>query len=112
MTITTNKVAENFFVAAQLNADSMKDIAAQGFRAVINNRPDFEEGPNQPTHASIKASAEAAGLQYAFVPIPPSSFTPADAALMRAALANLPGPVLAFCRSGRRSAALFQAAKA
>ena len=40
----------------------MAEAAAAGFRSVINNRPDFEGGPTQPTNASIEAAARAAGL--------------------------------------------------
>lgn len=109
--LTVNKITEHFSVAPQLTAAHLSEVAALGFRSVINNRPDYEAGSDQPTHTAIKAAAEAAGLQYAYVPIPPSSFTPADVALMREALALLPGPVLAFCRSGRRSTGLYQAAK-
>lgn len=109
--LAVQHITENFAVAAQLTPAHFAEVAALGFRAVINNRPDYEAGSAQPTHAALKAAAEAAGLQYAFVPIPPSSYTAADVALMRESLAALPGPVLAFCRSGRRSAGLFQVAR-
>mgnify|MGYP000040803105 CR=1 FL=1 len=34
------------FVAGQLGPDAMADAAALGFRSVVNNRPDFEHGPD------------------------------------------------------------------
>jgi len=46
--------------------------AQAGFKSVINNRPDFEGGPDQPTNASIEAAAKAAGLRYAFLPVQPA----------------------------------------
>ena len=47
----------------------MAEAAAAGFKSVINNRPDFEGGPDQPTNAAIEAAARAAGLEYAFLPV-------------------------------------------
>jgi len=40
-------------VAPQLTPPAMAEAARAGFRSVINNRPDFEGGPQQPTNASI-----------------------------------------------------------
>jgi hypothetical protein len=42
---------------------------------VINNRPDFEAGPDQPTNADIQAAATAAGLAYAYLPVAPAYLT-------------------------------------
>ena len=44
-------------VAAQLMPEAMAEAALAGFRSVINNRPDFEHGPDQPTNADIEAAA-------------------------------------------------------
>jgi len=77
---------------------------------VINNRPDYEEGPEQPTNASIEAAARAAGLQYAFLPVQGGYQSPEEIAAFAQLLADLPRPILAFCRSGARSTRLFVAA--
>ena len=58
----------------------MADIAAAGFKSVINNRPDFEGGPDQPTNASLEAAARAAGLEYAFLPVQSAFQTPEEIA--------------------------------
>jgi uncharacterized protein (TIGR01244 family) len=47
----------------------MEAVADAGFKTVINNRPDFEGGPAQPTSAQMEAAAKAAGLSYAFLPV-------------------------------------------
>jgi sulfide:quinone oxidoreductase len=86
-------------------------IAARGFRAIICNRPDDEE-PGQPSAAQIEAAAKNAGLGFAHLPVVSGHITEADAAAMAAALDRLPGPVLAFCRSGARSIRLAQMAGA
>jgi uncharacterized protein (TIGR01244 family) len=97
-------------VAPQLDADAMAWAAQTGFRSVINNRPDFEGGPDQPTSAVIEAAAKAAGLQYAWLPVLPAVQTPDDIARFGALLAELPKPILAFCRTGTRSGKLYSAA--
>ncbi len=98
-------------VAAQLDAAAMKWVASQGFRSVINNRPDFEAGPDQPTSASIEAAATAAGLAYAYLPVSPAYHSTQDIARMAELVATLPKPILAFCRSGTRSGKLYQSSQ-
>jgi uncharacterized protein (TIGR01244 family) len=97
-------------VAPQLEPAAMAWAAQQGFKSVINNRPDFEGGPDQPTSATIEAAARAAGLQYAHLPVAPAVQTPEQIAEFAALLAALPKPILAFCRSGARSGKLYRAA--
>ena len=99
-------------VAPQLTPAAMAELAALGFKAVINNRPDFEEGPHQPTSAQIEAAAQAAGLAYAHLPVQPGYQSPEEIARMGELLAALPRPLVAFCRSGARSTRLFAAASA
>lgn len=100
-------VTDAFCVAPQLDAAAMAELAALGFRSVINNRPDFEGGPDQPTNASVQAAAEAAGLVYRYLPVSGAYQSPEEIATMAQLLKELPGPVLAFCRSGARSTNLF-----
>jgi uncharacterized protein (TIGR01244 family) len=88
----------------------MAEAARQGFKSVVNNRPDYEEGPEQPTNASIEAAARAAGLQYAFLPVQGGYQSPEEIEAFAKLLAELPRPILAFCRSGARSTRLFVAA--
>jgi len=97
-------------VAPQLDPAAMAWAAQAGFKSVINNRPDFEAGPGQPTSAQIEAAAVAAGLRYEFLPVAPAVQTPDEIARFAQLLADLPKPILAFCRSGTRSGKLFHAA--
>jgi uncharacterized protein (TIGR01244 family) len=89
----------------------MAALAAAGFKSVINNRPDFEGGTDQPVTASIEAAAVAAGLVYAYLPVNPAVQTPQEVAQFRELLATLPTPILAFCRTGTRCGKLFAAAQ-
>ena len=97
-------------VAPQLEPGAMAWAAANGFKSVINNRPDFEGGPDQPPSAAMQAAATAAGLRYAHLPVAPALQTPAEIARFAELLAELPKPILAFCRSGARSGKLYHAA--
>ena len=104
------QLSADLCVAPQLDADAMAWAAQNGFKSVVNNRPDFEGGPDQPTSAVIEAAADAAGLQYAWLPVLPAVQTPEEIARFAALLAELPKPILAFCRSGARSGKLYRAA--
>jgi uncharacterized protein (TIGR01244 family) len=103
----TQAVDENLSISGQLRPEDMQRVARAGFRSVINNRPDFEGGPTQPLAADLEQAARAAGLEYRHLPVPPAGHTAGQAREMTHLVDQLPHPVLAFCRSGRRSAALY-----
>ena len=104
-------IEPGFYVTPQLAAEDMAGIEAAGFASVINNRPDHEGGSAQPDSAALEAAAVAAGLNYRHLPVPPSGHADADARQMAELVRSLPQPVLAFCRTGTRSAALYQKGK-
>jgi uncharacterized protein (TIGR01244 family) len=98
---------DHFATAPQLAPEHMAQIAQHGFHTVINNRPDMEGGPQQPTSAQMQAAAEAAGLVYHYLPVVSGAYTPDQITHMAELVNNAPGPVLAFCRSGARSTQLW-----
>jgi uncharacterized protein (TIGR01244 family) len=112
MSLPFHRMSNDLAVAGQLDAAAMADAAAAGFKSVINNRPDYEAGPEQPTNASVEAAARAAGLEYAFLPVASSFQTPEEIARFGELLDSMPKPILAFCRSGSRSGRLYRAALA
>jgi uncharacterized protein (TIGR01244 family) len=97
-------------VAPQIAPEDCAAAAAQGFVAIVSNRPDGE-APGQPDAATMQAAAEAAGLRFAHIPIDHSGFSMPKVEEMAAVLRD-GGPVLAFCRSGTRSANLWALAAA
>lgn len=97
-------------VAGQLWPDDMAGLAFAGVTRVVNNRPDGEE-PGQPSGAEIAAAARAAGLDYVAAPVA-GGLTHEAIAEMGAALIEPGGHVIAFCKSGTRSAMLWAAARA
>jgi len=110
-TLPARAIAPDICVAPQLTPEAMAEAAAAGFKSVINNRPDFEHGPDQSTSAQIEAAAIAAGLQYRHLPVDGGYQSPEQIAAFAALLHELPRPLLAFCRSGARSIRLFVAAQ-
>lgn len=102
---------EGLAIAPQVRPGDMAAIARAGYRAIIANRPDGEEQA-QPTAAAVEAAARAAGLGFAHVPVISGAIGDADVAAMRQALERLPRPILAYCRSGARSAKLAELAGA
>ena len=106
-----NAIAADVCVAPQLDASAMAELARLGFRSVVNNRPDFEGGADQPSNASIQAAANAAGLEYRYLPVNGAYQSPEEIAAFARLLSELPRPLLCFCRSGARSTRLFQAAQ-
>jgi uncharacterized protein (TIGR01244 family) len=106
------QIAPDVCVAGQLDAAAMAEVARLGIRSVVNNRPDFEGGPGQPTSAQVEAAARAAGLQYRYLPVASGHQSPDEIAAFAELARSLPRPLLLFCRSGARSARLYQAAQA
>jgi uncharacterized protein (TIGR01244 family) len=87
-------------------------VAQAGFRSVINNRPDGEGGPAQPSDDAIREAAQRAGVVHAYLPVDGANVQHNDIEAFARLLARLPKPVLAFCRSGARSRKLYLAAQA
>ena len=105
------RINDDVSVAPQISPDDMPAIKAAGFATVINNRPDGEAF-DQPSHAVMKAAAEAAGLTYHFIPLGRDGVSPHLVDEERAALEGSDGPVLAYCRSGTRSTTLWALSQA
>ncbi|WP_429861200.1 beta-lactamase hydrolase domain-containing protein [Achromobacter ruhlandii] len=85
--------------------------AAPGHKGFIINRPDFEVGPAQPPAADVSKAAAAAGRKIEYQPVVGSAMTAADVVRFAELLRTLPGPVLAYCRTGTRCTNLFAAAQ-
>jgi uncharacterized protein (TIGR01244 family) len=95
------RVNDRISVSPQIALSDIDEAARQGFRLVVNNRPDGE-APDQPPSREFEAAAAAAGLAYAHIPVHGGP-TPEQVESMRKLVEQTPGPVLAFCRSGTRS---------
>jgi uncharacterized protein (TIGR01244 family) len=100
------RINDKISVASQPDLETFRQFAADGFKGLINNRPDGEEA-RQPGTAVEERAAGEAGLAYAHIPVTGASLTEADVRAFQAALARVDGPVLAHCKGGTRSLALW-----
>lgn len=98
-------------VSPQLSLEDVGAAHALGFRSILVNRPDGEEA-GQPTIDQMRQAAAGTGLGFAAIPVVPGKLTDEDVARFADALRTLEGPVLAFCRTGTRSATLWALAEA
>jgi uncharacterized protein (TIGR01244 family) len=94
---------EKILVSGQIAPSEVAGLATYGVTLLVNNRPDGEED-GQPLASEIEEAAARAGISYRFVPII-RGIGPADVEAMQEALREAKdGKLLAFCRSGTRSA--------
>ena len=100
------KITDELSVAPQICSEDAAAIVVAGFRAVICNRPDGESS-DQPCCEDIEAAVKASGLAWRMQPVRSGGVTQADADAFGALMAELPKPVLAYCRSGTRCATLW-----
>jgi sulfide:quinone oxidoreductase len=105
------RISPFFTASPQLSAADVGAAASLGFKAIINNRPDGE-GDDQPRSEEIEAAAKAQGLDYRHIPVVGGQISDADIAAFQAALEQMTGPVLAFCRTGTRSTTLWALSEA
>jgi len=95
-------------ICNQIRPEEVEAIAALGFRTILCVRPDGESG-NQPAFAEIAREARRHGIKAVHVPLSGFGVGRAQAAQAKKALSKCRGPVLGYCRSGGRVAALFAA---
>ncbi|WP_313301753.1 TIGR01244 family sulfur transferase [Diaphorobacter sp.] len=98
-------------VSPQITAADLHAIAQAGYRSVVCNRPDGEAG-DQPGYLEIEHAAQALGLQARYLPVTSGKVTDDEALHFGDLMTQLPGPVLAYCRTGTRSATLWALSQA
>ena len=104
------KLTDDVAVCAFVPPERIAELAPN-FATIINNRPDGEE-PGQPTSAEIEAEARRLGLEYLHIPVIPGQINEEQVAAFGQAVSNRRGPLLAFCKSGRRAATLWALSQA
>lgn len=98
-------------VSPQVTETDLGIVAAQGFKSVVCNRPDAESD-DQPASAGLAEAAQRNGLEFRHLPVVSGKVTDDDVAAFAEALSEIAGPVLAFCRTGTRSATLWALSEA
>ncbi len=89
----------------QISVAQVAELAAAGYRSIICNRPDSEDGAV--ASAAIAKAAGDHGMAFVYQPVLFSNLSLGDGEVFVQALEKLPSPVLAYCRTGRRCAALW-----
>eukprot|EP01137_Pigoraptor_chileana_P022363 Opistho-2@87213 len=102
------KIDHRFSTSGQLTEADLETVASQGFKLVINFRPDNEGGEAQPTNAALAEKARALGLAYAYIPVIPNQIQPEHVNQLRALLSQHQGSALGFCRTGNRANNVYQ----
>jgi uncharacterized protein (TIGR01244 family) len=95
-------------VAGQIQPADVAAIAADGFTTIVCNRPDDEDF-GQPAAGDIEAACATHGVAFHHIPIDRGGLTMQMVEDFQQAVTESAGPVLAYCRSGQRSAVIWQA---
>jgi sulfide:quinone oxidoreductase len=105
------KLTSNLSISPQVLMSEIQAIAQAGFKAIICNRPDGE-GPDQPSFKEIEQAANQYGLQAKYLPAESGKVRDEEGQAFGQLLNTLPGPVLAYCRTGMRSTTLWALSQA
>lgn len=106
-----NHITKNVAVSPQITISDIKELKAKGFKSIICNRPDGED-ENQQNHKDIEAEANKNGLSFKFLPVISTAVSDEDVTEFKNDLKTLPSPILAYCRTGTRSATLWSFSQA
>ncbi|WP_426193176.1 TIGR01244 family sulfur transferase [Massilia sp. DWR3-1-1] len=109
--MTIHYLAPGLSVSEQILPAQLAALKAAGFRAIICNRPDGE-GADQPLFAQIARDAHALGIEAHYLPAESGKVTDEQGRAFGALLAQLPQPVLAYCRTGMRSTTMWALSQA
>ncbi len=102
-------ITRSLSVADQIDERDVDALAAAGYKSVICNRPDSEGGtPSQ----TIRTACERHGLKFFMQPVVYERLGVADGDTFGQILQQCDEPALAYCRSGRRTVALWAIAAA
>ena len=97
-------------VTGQMTTSKFQQLIQQGFKSVIVNRPDQETG-NNVTVSQLRSIAEKSQVSVIYQPMVSGQLSQANIEEFARYYNELPKPILMVCRSGTRSAALFNQAK-
>jgi len=100
------RVTDSLSVCEQISVEDVAGIAAAGYRSIVCNRPDGE-GPDQAAFKEIEDAAVKHGLEARYIPVVAGTVMDDDVDAFRAAMAALPKPAVAYCRTGTRSMTLW-----
>ncbi|WP_064685800.1 bifunctional sulfur transferase/dioxygenase Blh [Rhizobium bangladeshense] len=99
-------ISEKLSVSPQPSIEDIQSLRDQGFKTLINNRPDNED-TSQPNTRAEGQEAKHCDLSYMFIPVMADTITEADVRAFQRAVDESDGPVVAHCQTGKRSLNLY-----
>jgi len=105
------KINDRISVSTQILLSDIEEIAKQGFKTIIGNRPDGESS-QQPLSEDLGEEAKRLGVAYFFLPVVGRAITDSQIEQFDEIVESQNGPILAFCRSGTRCATLWALSEA
>lgn len=101
----TMKINDQVSVGPQPSADELQKLSQQGFKSVVNFRTDGEE--EQPLSPQAEGEeVKSAGMEYLRIPVSMDSMEPDLIDQFREKFPDLPKPMFAHCKSGKRAGAM------
>ena len=101
----------NLLVTGQINLDDIQTASDAGIKMIICNRPDEEEG-DHPRSESLDALLKTYGIEFRYIPVSPGQITRENVVATKKAFDDAQGPILAYCRSGKRSTVMWAVVQA
>lgn len=101
-------INENFAVIGQIKKEQLKEVKNNGFKIIVNNRPDFES-MDQPLSKELEKEAKNLGLDYYHIPV--SGVSEDNINKLKEVLSKHKNEkILGFCASGNRTSMLYMMA--
>ena len=94
------------FVGPQILPSDLPELKRRGICKIIVTRPEGETD-DQPAICEIERAANAVDIEVYQIPVVSGGIIDQDASAFSALVANLDGPVFAYCRSGMRATSLW-----
>lgn len=107
----SKELEKNISVSGQIDETIIRQLAGKGIKTIINNRPDGEE-MGQPSNADLQFMAENLGIKWIYLPLSAGQQPSTELAhSYREVIRDSLKPIHVFCRTGRRSEMIHQAAR-
>ena len=101
-----NNVSGLYNVSPQISVTDLEFLSENGFEKIICNRPDFEVPPSFQSNV-IKEVATEIGLSFEYHPLTFENMNAENIEKQMAFIKESERPVLAYCTSGTRCAAIW-----
>jgi uncharacterized protein (TIGR01244 family) len=105
------RLTDDVSISGQVKPADMKALRDEGFRTIVNMRPDGE-APDQTTYAQMQSATHDAGLAYGYVPVKSGAISRTAVEALGSTLSRMPKPVLLYSQAGDRPARTWALAEA